>query len=118
LVAVADTNPATARAVAADLGEPRWYGTADELAADPEVDAVVIASIASAPPRRDRSSGEARRAILCEKPIAVTIADADAAIAAVANAGVSSTSVSCAATTGGSPKPRPGSMPARSAPRS
>lgn len=88
LAAVADANQATARAVADELGAPRWYASADELAADPEVQAVLVASTASAHLDGILAAARHRKDVLCEKPITTTLAEADEALAAVAAAGV------------------------------
>lgn len=88
LAAVADANPVTARAVAEELGAPRWYASADELAADPAVQAVLVASTASAHRDGILAAARHRKDVLCEKPITTTLAEADEALAAVAAAGV------------------------------
>ncbi|HET7094115.1 MAG TPA: Gfo/Idh/MocA family oxidoreductase [Thermomicrobiales bacterium] len=88
LVAVADVNPEAARSVAADLGAARWHTTAEELAADPDVEAVVVASSHLGHREGIEAAARHRKDVFCEKPIAPTLADADAAIAAVAAAGV------------------------------
>ncbi len=88
LAAVADANPATARAVAEALGAPRWYASADELAADPDVQAVLVASSAVAHLDGILAAARHGKDVLCEKPITPTLADADRALAAVAAAGV------------------------------
>ena len=88
LVAVADPAPAAAERLAADLGADRAYLDAAEAFADPQVDAVVIA----APARRHAelvvAAAEAGKGVFCEKPMAVTLAEADRAIDAARSAGV------------------------------
>ncbi|HEU5430818.1 MAG TPA: Gfo/Idh/MocA family oxidoreductase, partial [Thermomicrobiales bacterium] len=81
-------NPDAARSVASDLGAARWFTTADELAADPDVEAVVVASSHHGHLEGIRVAASHRKDVFCEKPIAPTLADADTAIAAVAAAGV------------------------------
>lgn len=88
LVAVADARPEVARAVAGDLDAPRWYSTAEELAADPEVEAVVIASADAAHAEGISVAARHGKDVLCEKPITTTLADADDALAAVAERNV------------------------------
>lgn len=88
LTAVADARPETARAVAADYGAPRWYTTADELAADPDVEALVIASTDPAHVEGILAAAAHHKDVFCEKPITTTLADADRALAAVEAAGV------------------------------
>ena len=88
LVAVADPAPGAAARLADDLGAARAYTDAGEALADPEVDAVVIA----APARRHAdlvvAAASAGKGVFCEKPMAVTLADADRAIEAARSAGV------------------------------
>jgi predicted dehydrogenase len=88
LVAVADANPETARRVAADLAVPRWFTTAEELAAVPEVAAIVVASSHHAHLDGILAAARHGKDVLCEKPITPTLAEADQAIAAVDGAGV------------------------------
>ena len=88
LTAVADARPETAAAVAGELGVARWYTSAAELAADPDVEALVIASIDPAHAEGILAAAANRKDVFCEKPITTTLADADAVIAAVAEAGV------------------------------
>ena len=86
LVAVADPDPA-ARDDARALGAT-GYGSIAELVADPDVEAIYVAT----PNHLHRSGVEvaawAGKAILCEKPMAATLADADAMALACGEAGV------------------------------
>lgn len=86
LVAVADPDPA-ARCAAVATGA-RAYDTAGALLADPAVQAVYVAT----PNHLHRAAVEAAVAagkpVLCEKPLAATLADAEAMVAAAARAGV------------------------------
>jgi predicted dehydrogenase len=88
LVAVADINLERARAVAAELEIEGAYRTAEELAAHPGLDAVAIAS----PPKYHLpailAAAAAGKHIFCEKPVALSVEDADAAIAAAQRGGV------------------------------
>jgi scyllo-inositol 2-dehydrogenase (NAD+) len=77
-----------AQAVAGELGAPRWFATADELAADPDVEAIVVASSHQAHLEGILAAARHRKDVFCEKPITPTLAEADQAIAAVAAAGV------------------------------
>jgi predicted dehydrogenase len=89
LVAVADAVPETARTVAEELGAPAWYASAEELAAQPDVEAVIVASNHSAHLEGMLAAAHHRKAVFCEKPITLTLADADSALTAVREAGVS-----------------------------
>src|SRR5213593_1073306 len=88
LVAVADADLARARAVAAELEVDAAYSNAEELAAHPGLDAVAIAS----PPKYHLpailAAAAAGKHVFCEKPLALSLGDADTALAAVRRTGV------------------------------
>ncbi len=88
LAAVADIDLRRAQAVAAELEVDTAYSSASELAAHPGLEAVVIAS----PPKYHLSAivaaAAAGRHVFCEKPLALCLGEADAALAAVERAGV------------------------------
>ena len=88
LVAVADANLDTARQVAADLGVANWFASADELAAHPDVEAVVVASSHFAHLEGILAAARNRKDVFCEKPMTISLEQADQAIAAVTEAGV------------------------------
>jgi predicted dehydrogenase len=88
LTAIADVRADVARSVADELGVPKVYATADELTADPDVDAIVIVSNDDAHVEGILAGARHRKAIFCEKPITTTLADADRVLAAVEEAGV------------------------------
>ncbi|MCC7494257.1 MAG: Gfo/Idh/MocA family oxidoreductase [Fimbriimonadaceae bacterium] len=87
VVAVADLDPAKAAQAAAAAGAAQAYRTPDELLADPAVQAVDICL----PHHLHRSvtlaAFEQGLEVVCEKPIATTLADADAMLAASAASG-------------------------------
>ena len=88
LVAVADARIDVARAVVADLNVPNAFASAEELAAHPDVEAVVIASTHHAHLEGILAAARHRKDVFCEKPITPTLAQADEALAAVDAAGV------------------------------
>jgi predicted dehydrogenase len=88
LVAVADVRAETAEAVARELGAATHYTTAEELAADPDVEAIVIASADEAHIDGILAAAANRKDVFCEKPITTSLEDADRALAAVADANV------------------------------
>src|SRR6195952_13489 len=89
LVAVADPAPGAAERLAeAAGGGARACTDPDEVFADPEVQAVVIAAPARFHTDLVVSAAAAGKAVFCEKPMALTLADADRAIAAAERAGV------------------------------
>ena len=88
LVAVADPAPGAAERLASALGADRSSTDPAEVLADPAVDAVVIAAPARFHADLVVATAGAGKAVFCEKPMALTLADADRAIAAARAAGV------------------------------
>jgi myo-inositol 2-dehydrogenase/D-chiro-inositol 1-dehydrogenase len=87
LVAVADPRPGAADALAADLGA-HGYGDARELLADPDVEAVVITASSHVHADLVEAAAGAGKAVFCEKPMGLTLAEIDRGIAAAEAAGV------------------------------
>jgi predicted dehydrogenase len=87
LVSVMDLNADVARDVAKQFGAPHWCATEDELLAQ-EIDAVYIATPQNAHCRQVVSAARAGKHILCEKPMAVSLAEVDEMAAEVRAAGV------------------------------
>ncbi len=75
VVAVADVNVEGARAVAEPLGA-KAYATGAELIADPDVDAVLIATFGKVHAPDVLAAIEAGKYVLCEKPLVTTTQDA------------------------------------------
>ncbi len=88
LVGIADLNLEAANRLAAQVGGPPVFGSLEALLETPGLDAVLIATSSSQHLGAIRLAASAGKDILCEKPIALTIADTDAAIAAAQEAGV------------------------------
>ena len=88
LVAVADPAPGAAERLAGRLGAERAYADVQQVWDDPEVDAVVIASPARTHAGLVVAAAAAGKGVFCEKPMAVTLEDADRAIDAARAAGV------------------------------
>jgi myo-inositol 2-dehydrogenase/D-chiro-inositol 1-dehydrogenase len=88
LAAVADPAPGAAQRLADRLGCPKALTDIGALLADPDIDAVVIATPARTHADLVEAAARAGKAVYCEKPMAVTLAEADRAIAAAADAGV------------------------------
>ena len=70
--AVAGRKLWKARVMAGELGVPRAYGDLDELLTDPELDAVYVALPNSLHAEWTLKALQAGKAVLCEKPLAVT----------------------------------------------
>jgi myo-inositol 2-dehydrogenase / D-chiro-inositol 1-dehydrogenase len=88
LVAVADPAPGAAQRLADAMGAQRAYTDAEAAFADAEVDAVVIAASARFHADLVVAAAGAGKGVFCEKPMALTLADADRAIDAARAGGV------------------------------
>ncbi|MPY50012.1 Gfo/Idh/MocA family oxidoreductase [Streptomyces acidicola] len=88
LAALADPAPGAAQRLGDRLGCPTAYTEIGDLFADPQVDAVVIATPARTHAGLVEAAARAGKAVYCEKPMAVTLSEADRAIAAAREAGV------------------------------
>ena len=69
-------------------GVDAYYDDYHDLLADPEVEAVSVTTWPTAHAGPVIAAAEAGKHILCEKPIATTLEDADAMVAAAERAGV------------------------------
>ncbi len=88
LVAVMRRDLAKARDFAARHGVPRAYGTVGELVGDPGVNAVYVASPHACHRDHTLAAARAGKHVLCEKDMALNVAECDEMIAACAEAGV------------------------------
>lgn len=77
VAAVGSRTPEAARAFADRFGIPRAHGSWAELAADPEVDIVYVATPHSAHLEAAALCLDAGKAVLCEKPITLNTAQAE-----------------------------------------
>jgi 1,5-anhydro-D-fructose reductase (1,5-anhydro-D-mannitol-forming) len=88
VVGVASASEPRARAFAQEHDIGRWHGSVESLLDDDEVEAVYVST------RNDRhreatlAAARAGKAVLCEKPIALSLADAREMVAACEAAGV------------------------------
>ncbi len=87
LAAVADPRPKAAEALAGRFGARAFTDPAD-LINDPEVDAVLVAASSDAHADLIVAAAGAGKAVFCEKPMSMTLSDADRALAAAERAGV------------------------------
>jgi myo-inositol 2-dehydrogenase / D-chiro-inositol 1-dehydrogenase len=88
LVAIADPMPDAAEKLANKLGVEKAFTDVATMLSDPAVEAVIIASPARFHADLVEQTSQAGKAIFVEKPMALTIAEADRAIAAAEEAGV------------------------------
>jgi len=88
VLAIASRDEARARAVAASLGIPRAHGSYDALLADPEVDAVYLPLPNHLHREWALRAIAAGKHVLCEKPLALTAAEAQEMADAADRAGV------------------------------
>ena len=88
LVAVADADGTVAMQVAEDLEVEHSYATVDGLLERKDVWAIVIATPSKFHAEAIQAAAQVGKHVFCEKPIALTLEAADAALAAVRKAGV------------------------------
>lgn len=82
LRAIADANLELAEKAAADYGFERAYGSWEEVVADPEIHAVSVVVGNSLHRPVSEALLAAGKHVLCEKPLAATVEDAEAMVAA------------------------------------
>ncbi len=80
LIAVARRDAAQAADFAARHGAKRWYTDAAALIADPEINAVYIASPHDLHREQATLAARAGKIVLCEKPMGTSVADAQAIV--------------------------------------
>lgn len=88
VVAIASRDPIAARRVADQLGIERSHGSYDALLADPDLDAVYIPLPNHLHAEWTIAAARAGKHVLCEKPLAMTAADAQAMVDVCAAEGV------------------------------
>ncbi|MGA1982010.1 MAG: Gfo/Idh/MocA family oxidoreductase [Acidobacteriaceae bacterium] len=88
IVAIASRDLANAREKATALGIPTAYGSYEELLADPNVDAIYNPLPNHLHVPWTIKAAEAGKHVLCEKPISLTVAEADTLLAVRSRTGV------------------------------
>jgi predicted dehydrogenase len=88
LHAIASRREGLAAQWAAEFGAARGYNSYDELLADPEVDAVYVPSSGDEHAALSIAAARAGKHVLCEKPLAPSVSEAEEMAAAAREAGV------------------------------
>lgn len=88
LVAVCDVRAERAKAMAEKFNVPRYYTGLDEFLRDPELEVVSICTPHHLHAPQTVAAAEAGKHILCEKPMAISLKQADEMIAACRRNGV------------------------------
>jgi len=88
VVALMSSNKERGLAFAAENSIARAYQNIDDLLADPKVDAVYISTTNELHYQQVLDAAAAGKHVLCEKPLALNIEDAEQMVAACAQAGV------------------------------
>lgn len=88
LAAVCSRRPEDARQFLGEGSPTKVYTDLHELLADPTIHGVVVANHTDEHKETVLAAAAAGKAIFCEKPLALTLADVDIMLAAVAQAGV------------------------------
>jgi predicted dehydrogenase len=88
IVAIASRDPEKARMVAAALDIPTAYGSYEELIADPNIDAIYNPLPNHLHVPWTVKAAEAGKHVLCEKPLSLTVAEAESLLAVRARCGV------------------------------
>jgi predicted dehydrogenase len=88
VAAIASRDENRSRAVAAELGIPKSYGSYEALLEDPDIDAVYIPLPNHLHAEWTMAAAAAGKHVLCEKPLALSAAQAQEMVDACAEAGV------------------------------
>jgi predicted dehydrogenase len=88
VTAIASRDLAKAQSAAAALGIPTAYGSYEELLADPKIDAIYNPLPNHLHVPWTIKAAEAGKHVLCEKPLSLTVAEAETLLAARAHTGV------------------------------
>ena len=88
LVAVSRADAARAESFAAEFGAKRWHADWRRLVEDPSVEAVYVATPVHLHAEQTVAAAEAGKHVLCEKPMALTVAECERMNAAAEANGV------------------------------
>jgi len=82
LAAVSRARADLVERFARDVGAPRWHASWRDLVRDPDIDAVYVATPVRLHAEQTIAAAEAGRHVICEKPMAMNVAECDRMIAA------------------------------------
>ena len=82
LIAVSRARAQLAESFAGEFGARRWYSDWQQLLLDKEIDAVYVATPVHLHAEQTIAAADAGKHVLCEKPMALNVADCDEMIAA------------------------------------
>lgn len=88
VTAIASRDADKAKEAAAELGIPKAYGSYEELLADPKIDAIYNPLPNQLHVPWTAKAAEAGKHVLCEKPLSLTVADAETLLDVQARTGV------------------------------
>jgi myo-inositol 2-dehydrogenase/D-chiro-inositol 1-dehydrogenase len=88
LVAIADVDEKAARNVAELSGNAKTYSDYADLIADPEVDGVVVCTPPFLKLDITRKAAKAGKHVFCEKPVAITMSEANELVSIVRGSGI------------------------------
>jgi predicted dehydrogenase len=88
LVAVSRASADRVEAFAHEVGARRWYADWRDLVKDDEIDAVYVATPVCLHAEQTIAAAEAGKHVLCEKPMAMNVAECDRMVAACRESGV------------------------------
>ena len=88
VLGIASRDRERAESTARELGIPRAYGSYEELLGDPDLDAVYVPLPNHLHAQWTIEAARAGKHVLCEKPLALSVAEVDAMTSAAREAGV------------------------------
>jgi predicted dehydrogenase len=88
IIAACDLDEQRAKAVASEFGIGKYYTSYDAMLADPEINTVDITTPTFLHASMSIAAAKAGKNIMCEKPFALTLADADAMVKEAQGRGV------------------------------
>ncbi len=88
IAALVTSRPESARRFASQWGSPKIYESYEDVLADPDVDGVFLVSPNDAHHPQVLAAAKAGKQILCEKPLATSVADAEEMVRGCRDAGV------------------------------